>query len=317
MRFAALTALCSLAMPAMAGEFSLRQPIDCRLGETCFVQQYVDHDPGPGALDFTCGPQSYDGHKGTDFGLPSFAAMRAGVNVLASAPGVVMGLRDGEPDTGIGPGTQDKECGNGVVLDHGDGWQTQYCHMKRGSVTVRKGQKVEAGAMLGQVGFSGQTQFPHVHLSVRRNGQVVDPFDPDGKITCGTPETRTLWQTPLPVSPGGMISAGFAPQVPGFDAVKDGSAGDEQMSAQAPALVVWGYAFGSRPGDSLRIEIIGPDGPFLQTVTPLDKAQAQFFRAAGKKRPTQGFTQGRYQGYIALIRNGKIVDDITAHVTLR
>ncbi|WP_246032516.1 M23 family metallopeptidase [Thalassobius vesicularis] len=295
----------------------MRQPIDCRLGETCFVQQYVDHDPGPGALDFTCGPQSYDGHKGTDFGLPSFAAMRAGVNVLASAPGVVMGLRDGEPDTGIGPGTQDKECGNGVVLDHGDGWQTQYCHMKRGSVTVRKGQKVEAGAMLGQVGFSGQTQFPHVHLSVRRNGQVVDPFDPDGKITCGTPETRTLWQTPLPVSPGGMISAGFAPQVPGFDAVKDGSAGDEQMSAQAPALVVWGYAFGSRPGDSLRIEIIGPDGPFLQTVTPLDKAQAQFFRAAGKKRPTQGFTQGRYQGYIALIRNGKIVDDITAHVTLR
>lgn len=317
MRLAALTALCSLAMPAMAGEFSLRQPIDCTLGETCFVQQYVDHDPGPGAQDFTCGPQSYDGHKGTDFGLPSFAAMRAGVNVLASAPGVVMGLRDGEPDTGIGPGTQDKECGNGVVLDHGDGWQTQYCHMKRGSVTVRKGQRVEVGEMLGQVGFSGQTQFPHVHLSVRRNGQVVDPFDPDGKITCGTPETRTLWQTPLPVSPGGMISAGFAPQVPEFDAVKDGSASTEQMSAQVPALVVWGYAFGSRPGDSLRIEIIGPEGPFLQTVTPLDKAQAQFFRAAGKKRPKQGFTAGRYQGYIALIRNGKIVDDITAHVTLR
>ena len=38
----------------------------------------------------------------------------------------------------LGPtATAGRNCGNGVTLDHGDGWQTQYCHMRRGSVAVK------------------------------------------------------------------------------------------------------------------------------------------------------------------------------------
>ncbi len=320
MRLAALTALFPLAMPAMAGDLSLAQPVDCVLGETCFIQQYVDHDPGPGAYDFTCGPLSYQGHKGTDFGLPSFKAMREGVDVLAAAPGIVLGTRNGMDDIGFSEGiaqaVSGRECGNGVVLDHGDGWQTQYCHMKKGTVTVRKGQAVQTGDVLGQVGFSGKTQFPHLHLSVRKDGKVVDPYDPDGQITGGVPDANQLWDTPGKYAAGGLLNAGFSDAVPGYDTVKEGTV-SPPSDTRSPALVLWFYAFGSRAGDQVQMRIMGPDGTFFADTVDLDRTQAQFFRAAGRRSPAGGLAPGSYIGTVSLLRNGVIVDDIRAEVTLR
>ena len=199
--FAVLALL--LAPPAHADDTHwLGWPIDCSLGESCFLLNYLDADPGPGAQDFTCGPLSYDGHKGTDIALPTFAEMRAGVAVLAAAPGVVRGTRDGMPDLGLDATPPDQlageECGNGVVLDHGNGWETQYCHLREGSVTVTQGETVEAGQVLGLVGLSGKTQYPHVHLSVRRDGREIDPFDSDGARSCGSDDGPgdDLWAAP-------------------------------------------------------------------------------------------------------------------------
>ena len=63
----ALALLAAFALPAAAQEGpALLFPVDCTLGETCFLQQFVDRDPGPGARAFDCGPQSYDGHTGTE-----------------------------------------------------------------------------------------------------------------------------------------------------------------------------------------------------------------------------------------------------------
>jgi murein DD-endopeptidase MepM/ murein hydrolase activator NlpD len=112
-----------MALAPPAGAFDLAFPADCTLGAGCYIQQYHDHDPGPEATDYTCGPLSYDGHDGTDIALPTRAAMATGVAVLAAAPGVVKGLRDGVADAAPFPTGQD--CGNGVVIDHGNGWETQ------------------------------------------------------------------------------------------------------------------------------------------------------------------------------------------------
>src|SRR6056297_3565665 len=132
--------------PALAEPPVLDLPVACVLGETCHLQQFPDRDPGPGARDFTCGPLSYDGHKGTDVALASEADMRAGVAVLAAAGGVVKAVRDGMADAAQGdvgaPDITDRECGNGVVIDHGAGWETQYCHMARGSLRVARGEPV-------------------------------------------------------------------------------------------------------------------------------------------------------------------------------
>lgn len=62
--------------PANSPRFGL--PIDCSLGEDCFVMLYPDRDPGPEAVDFGCGRQTYDTHKGTDFAIRSEQQMAAG-----------------------------------------------------------------------------------------------------------------------------------------------------------------------------------------------------------------------------------------------
>lgn len=309
---AALTGLfLSLAAPVAAGNLVLGLPIACELGETCHIQQYVDADPGPGAQDFRCGPLSYDGHKGTDFGLPDLAAMAEGVPVLAAAPGVVKALRDGMADGAYAQGDAQavagRECGNGVVIDHGDGWETQYCHMRRGSLRVAKGEAVARGDVLGAVGQSGKSQFPHVHLSVRRNGDVVDPFSPEAE-TCGEPAGADLWQKTPGYAPGGLLAAGFSPGMPGYDAIKAGRAASDELPPEAPALVLYGYAFGGREGDVIEIVIDGPEGRVITHSAELDKTQAQLFRAAGKRRPDGGWPRGQYEGSVRLLRAGKEID---------
>lgn len=153
--------LLSLASVAEASDIRLAWPVDCTLGQDCHIQQYVDHDTSKGARDFTCNGLSYDGHKGTDIALPSLRAMQDGVDVYAAASGVVIGRRDGMTDQYLTDRNRNtikgRECGNAVTLRHADGWQTQYCHLKQGSVTVHKGDKVRVGRKLGQIGLSGST----------------------------------------------------------------------------------------------------------------------------------------------------------------
>ncbi len=193
------------AAPAGAEAPLLSLPIDCILGETCFIEDFVDADPGAGQTDYTCGLKSRDGHSGTDIALLDFGAMETGVAVLAAAPGTVDATRDGMADTPYTPEIatemQGRECGNAVRIDHGNGTQTLYCHLRRGSITVRSGDVVEKGDPLALVGLSGQTNYPHVHLTVLQGGQIVDPFAPAAQGDCG--ETAgTLWQDPPAYHPG-------------------------------------------------------------------------------------------------------------------
>ena len=82
-----LTSFAALAEPPV-----LQLPIDCELGKTCYIQQYVDLDDSEGVRDFGCGGASYNGHKGTDFRVLSIQDIEEGVNVLASAGGRVLGV---------------------------------------------------------------------------------------------------------------------------------------------------------------------------------------------------------------------------------
>ncbi|MCR9126670.1 MAG: M23 family metallopeptidase [Rhodobacteraceae bacterium] len=306
---AVLTAtMLTLAGSVSASDFFLTRPIDCQLGTDCHIQQFVDHDPGPGARDHTCGPLSYDTHKGTDFALPTLAAMAAGVDVLAAAPGTVRATRDGVRDRLMTPenaaDVEGRECGNGLVIDHSDGWQTQYCHLARGSLRVRSGDVVARGAVLGRVGLSGRTQFPHLHLTVRRDGAVVDPFALTGAPDCAP--RGDLWQPDLDYVGGGIVAAGFDIAVPEYDAIKAGTAGRLAMPADAPALVLFGLGFGARQGDVVQLAIGGPAGQVINERVLIRKNQAQFFRAAGK-RTSAPWPRGTYNGSVTLIREGRII----------
>ncbi|WP_425043391.1 M23 family metallopeptidase [Primorskyibacter sp. S87] len=314
-----LQSILALAALPAAGEPVLSLPIDCTLGETCHIQNYVDRDPGSGYRDHTCGPLSYDGHKGTDISLLSLRDMKAGVNVLASADGVVRGVRDEMPDQYFTRATaasvEGKECGNGVVIAHDGGWETQYCHMKLGSIQVEQGQTVTRGTVLGEVGLSGRTQFPHIHLSVRYEGQVVDPFATGDVTQCGE-GGDILWQEPIDYVPGSLISAGFAPRVPEFAEVQAGETSYASLPSDSPGLVLFGYVFGGRKGDILRIEINGPEGNFAEHDAVLEKDQARLFRAFGRKLKSESWPLGDYRGRVSLIRDGQPISRIETETTI-
>ena len=70
--------------------WSSRPPIDCSLGEDCYIQQYVDQTDGEGVSDFRCSNLSDEGPKGIDFARRALEKMRAGVDVIAAAKGTVM-----------------------------------------------------------------------------------------------------------------------------------------------------------------------------------------------------------------------------------
>ncbi|MCZ4354526.1 M23 family metallopeptidase [Roseovarius aestuarii] len=315
-------ALCALGLLAgtsathgqdTAGRPELGLPAKCVLGETCFVQQYVDFDPEPGWHDYMCQGLSYDGHKGTDFSLMSQRAMQEGVAVIASAPGTVRAIRNNMPDRmytdDMAEEMKGRACGNGVAIAHANGWETQYCHMRQGSVSVRAGQTVARGTPLGLIGLSGRTQFPHVHLTVRKDGQHVDPFDPDGEIICGSPSQDTLWIDPPHYQPGGILSVGFSDSVPKFDDIRQGTAAMSTLARNAGALVAWGYGFGGRPDDVMRITITAPDGSQVyQNDSKLEKTHAQYFRAAGRRARTGDWAAGTYTAQVDLLRDGKVID---------
>jgi hypothetical protein len=308
----ALLALLVAALPlaASAAPPSLMFPLACTPNRNCWIANHVDLDPGPGIRDYACGALTYDGHNGTDFAIRDRAAMLDGVAVLAAAAGRVRASRDGVTDVSVreaGKASIEKrECGNGVVLEHGDGWETQYCHLRRGSVHAKTGEQVAAGQALGLVGLSGLTEYPHLHLSVRHHGKVVDPFrgEKDGAdCSAGSPLWRAEVAADLPYAPGAVYNTGFAPEAPDAQGVRSGryrNAG--VLSAGARALVFYVEVFGVSAGDSLDLRLIGPDGATLaQRHVPIAEPQARRFAYIGVRRTAAAWTPGVYRGEARLI----------------
>jgi len=304
--------LFSLVGGAQAWALSFGMPLHCNYGVDCFIQNYVDDAPSSDARDYHCSGLTYHGHKGTDFRLRNFTQMQQGVDVLAAADGTVLRVRNDAPDTGLDAGREavgDKECGNGLVIAHADGYESQYCHMKQGSIRVTPNAAVKAGDVLGQVGYSGMTEFPHVHFELRRDGHTVDPFNtsaPSIAVECGTvPVSAWSDNTALPYRDGVILDAGFADHVPQQDHVIAPLIPATQINATAPMLIFWVSSMGMKAGDQLVMRILSPTGETLvEKLTLIPSFKATWFQFIGKNLHAP-LPAGDYSGEASILRDGK------------
>lgn len=301
-------------LPALAlaqSAVSLALPIACAIGTSCIVQNYVDQDPGPGARDYRCGFLTYDGHKGTDIRVIDLALYKQGVAVLAAGPGRVRAVRDGMPDVSVRTAGKQaaagKEAGNSVVIDHGEGWETQYSHLRKGSLAVRAGDVVQRGQPLGAVGLSGNTEFAHLHFEVRHRGKVVDPFVGLEAVKDCQAGDQPLWQRQtldlLSYVATGVLDAGISGAAP---SLSDGSVDPqniERFSATSRAALFWVHIYGARANDIEELSLIGPDGRVIaERRGRIERNRAQWLAYVGKKQGGALWASGKYQGKYVLTR---------------
>src|SRR3954467_3029692 len=327
-KYLILISLCLVgAIDAGAEEaISLALPIKCQPGLTCFFQNYVYHDASDKVRDYRCGGRSYDGHDGTDIRIRNLEIQRQGVEVLAAAPGRVIGGRSDMEDISVKTvgkaAIAGKECGNGVLIEHEGGWRTQYCHMAKGSVRVKVGDQMTTGQPIGLVGLSGDTEFFHLHFTVRHGGKIVDPF------AYGAPENscgggRSIWAASLgeqmQYRPSEIIDYGFAGIAPTMELIESGEIGKHPVTSDSDALVAYVRAIGLQAGDQQFLTVQGPNGaPVSAANLPaLDRDTAQFLVIAGKQRTETAWPAGRYTATYRVIRDGAEVVRKTFDVEAR
>jgi murein DD-endopeptidase MepM/ murein hydrolase activator NlpD len=97
-------------------------------------------------------------HRGIDIAAP------VGEAILAPAGGRV-----------VFAGWKSGGYGNTVEIDHGYGYLTRFAHASR--VLVRRGDRVDRGQIIAEVGATGLVTGPHLHYEVEVNGQQVDPMN--------------------------------------------------------------------------------------------------------------------------------------------
>lgn len=96
-------------------------------------------------------------HTGMDFSAP------VGTDIYSTGNGRVIKAE------------YDRGYGFHVIIDHGFGYQTLYGHMNK--ITVKRGQEIKRGEVIGHIGNSGTSTAPHLHYEVIKNGNKINPVN--------------------------------------------------------------------------------------------------------------------------------------------
>ena len=158
------------------------------------IAAYVDQNTTTGTFsDFNCGSNTYDGHKGTDISIWPFNFYKMDnnlVEVIAAASGTIIAKNEGAFDRNCAATTA---LANYIVIQHADGSQTNYWHMKNGSLTSKiVGDAITVGEYIGVVGSSGSSSGPHLHFEVWSGSTSATRVDPYSG-TCNLLNGSSWW----------------------------------------------------------------------------------------------------------------------------
>lgn len=144
------------------------------LGRDLTFANSVDLDPAAGTtLDPWCGHRTYDGHNGEDILVRSFREVDIGVPVFSLTDGTVFEVQDGFYDYRFGPTVSTFD--NHLIVAAPDGKFFVYGHLRHG-LRWKKGQTVHAGEQIGWSASSGNSAWPHLHLTELADGTPHELF---------------------------------------------------------------------------------------------------------------------------------------------
>ncbi|MBZ4420658.1 peptidoglycan DD-metalloendopeptidase family protein [Myxococcus sp. RHSTA-1-4] len=242
----------ALAVPScVASDLSLTWwPLSGANGRVWMVNNYVDLDPAASLLEDYLGftgslARTYDGHRGIDIDISSFREMDSGsALVRAAAPGIVTFVEEGQFDRN----TSCTGNWNVVRIQHANGYDTLYGHLKRNSVVVNVGDTVTAGQVLGVAGSSGCSTQPHLHFELQDcSNTAVESF------------SLGMWASP---------PAYHAPSDVMDVMLRKGAISTQQIKDPAPNPTLYapgetlgiGLSMSGRGGDVVDLSLTAPDG---------------------------------------------------------
>lgn len=140
-------------------------------GDTRDVNNHVSAPDQRWAYDMVVAPYFVNSTTLEDYGC-------YGIPVVAPAAGTISATHDGEPD-GVPTTVPDaaEARGNFVSIKMETGTYLLIAHLKPGSVTVKAGQAVQEGQVIGQCGNSGRSSEPHIHIHHQRQDPGVYPLN--------------------------------------------------------------------------------------------------------------------------------------------
>lgn len=233
------------------------------------VSNFVDLNAAfPNQLrDYQCEARTYDNaqgynHGGTDVFIwpyPWTLMAEGAVDIVAAAPGTIVGRADGNDDRSCSFDAPDTP--NYVLVRHADGTMAVYLHMKRGSVTTAAiGSTVAAGDYLGKVGSSGISTGPHLHFELRastaNNAAVIDPFT-------GPCNTRpTGWAQQRPYREPRINRVAAHSRTPEFAACPNANDTPHFTGAYRPGdRAIFSVAYRDQTRDAVtQLRLVRPDG---------------------------------------------------------
>ncbi len=181
---------------------------------------------------------------------------------------------------------------NLVRIDHPGGLRTTYLHLKKGSVTVKPGDRVTAGQTIGQVGSSGKSSDPHLHFEVHsaEGSNPVLIAGAGGDVVATLEDPERWWQTPLPYAGdvAGVLDHGVTATEPTGETIRDRPADAGPFAPRGPVggerrtVWVWARLYGFQPDDRLEYRYRDPRGrvqttlPFKTTAIPFGWWAASF-----------------------------------------
>lgn len=124
------------------------------------------------AFDFLGVDEKGETHRGE--GLVNEDYFAFGREIVAPADGVVTDVISGVRDNTPGSMNPYSALGNAVIIEHRGNKVSVFAHLKLGSITVKAGDKVERGQVIGLCGNSGNSSEPHLHYHLQNTPIIQD-----------------------------------------------------------------------------------------------------------------------------------------------